>query len=212
MKKVLLIEDRYKRQRLFRQQTGIELEKYSDILNNCIEDKYNAFLNEMFLGNFDLSSYNIIITHKSAFGDDNDVILKKLKKHCKRYTIPLVLFSGGIVGNYYNSDVYEVLELNSKTFYSQNLILFLEAIKEQNENLLMLSYGKQWKLNIILNVIESLNLYIDTEDVLLRKYVDISSLEPINIVCDTIDLKDKMKKIITFRDCLLNIVRDAADE
>ena len=153
MKKVLLIEDRYKRQRLFSQQTGIELEKYSDILDNCIEDKYNAFLNEMLIGDFDLSPYDIIITHKSAFGDDNDNVLKKLQEHCKKHSKPLVLFSGGIVGNYYNSEVYEVMELNSKTFYSQNLILFLDAIKEQNENLLMLSYGRQWKLNIILNVI-----------------------------------------------------------
>ncbi len=212
MKKVLLIEDRYKRQQLFRQQTGIELEKYSDILDNCIEDKYNAFLNEMLMGGFDLSSYDIIVTHKSAFGDNNDLILKKLTEHCKKHAKTLVLFSGGIVGNYYNSEVYEVLELNSKIFYSQNLILFLEAIKEENENLLMLSYGRQWKLNIILNVIESLNLYIDTEDVDLRKYVDICSLEPINIACDTIDLNDKMDKIIKFKDCLLNIVRDAVDE
>ncbi len=212
MKKILLIEDRYKRQRLFRQQTGIDLEKYSDILDNCIEDKYNGFLNELLQGGFDLSAYDIIVTHKSAFGDDNDVILKKLEEHCKKYAKPLVLFSGGIVGNYYNSEVYEVLELNSKTFYSQNLTLFLDAIKEQNENLLMLSYGRQWKLNIILNVIESLNLYIDTADVDLRKYVDIASLEPINIVCNTINLNDEMEKIIEFKDCLLNIVRDAADE
>ena len=212
MKKVLLIEDRYKRQQLFRKQTGIKLEKYSDILDNCIEDKYNAFLNEILLSEFDLTSYDIIITHKSAFGEDNDVILKTLTEHCKKYTKPLVLFSGGIVGNYYNREVYEVLELNSKTFYSQNLTLFLDAIKEENENLLMLPYGRQWQLNIILNVIESLNLYIDTKDVELRKYVDIGSLEPIKMVNSTIDLNDDMDKIKDFRDYLLNIVKDVANE
>jgi hypothetical protein len=108
--------------------------------------------------------------------------------------------------------VYEVLELNSKTFYSQNLTLFLDAIKEKNDNLLMLSYGKQWQLNIILNVIESLNLYIDTKDIKLRKYIAIGSLEPINLVNRTIDLNGDMGKIIDFRDDLLNIVKDVADE
>lgn len=212
MKKILLIEDRYKRQRLFSQQTGIELEKYSDILNNCIEDKYNEFMNEILIDDFNLGSYDIIVTHKSAFGDDNGVIIEKLEKHCEKYNKPLVLFSGGIVGSYYNSEVYKVLELNSKTFYSRNLILFLEAIKKENENLLMLPYGKQWKLNIILNVIENLNLYIDTKDVDLRKYVDMDSLTSINIACDSIDINDEMKKVIAFRDCLLTIVKDAANE
>jgi hypothetical protein len=212
MKKVLLIEDRYKRQQLFKKETGIDLEKYSDILDNCIEDKYNTFLNEMLIDNFDLGYYDVIITHKSAFGADNDVILTKLTEHCKKNAKPLVLFSGGIVGNYYNREVYEVLELNSKTFYSQNLTLFLDAIKEKNDNLLMLSYRKQWQLNIILNVIESLNLYIDTKDIELRKYIDIDSLEPINLVNKTIDLNGDMEKIIDFRDGLLNIVKDVADE
>lgn len=212
MKKILLIEDRHKRQRLFRQQTDIKFEDYNDILDNCIEDKYNAFLSEMLIGSFDLSSYDIIISHKSAFADANELILKKLTDHCKKHSKSLVLFSGGIVGNYYTSDEYEVLELNSKTFYSQNLALYLETIKTDNDNLLMLAYGKQWELNIILKVIESINLYIDTKDVTLRKYIDVPSLESINIISRTIDLNDEMEKIIDFRDYLLDIVKGLADE
>jgi hypothetical protein len=212
VKKILLIEDRYERQYLFRQQTGIDLEKYNNILDNCIEDKYNTFINDILIGDFNLGAYDIIITHKSAFGNDNDIILKKLEKHCQGHNKPLVLFSGGIVGNYYNSEVYEVLELNSKIFYSQNLVLFIEAIKEQNENILMLAYGRRWKLNIILNVIENLNLYIDTKDFDLRKYVNINSLEPLNIMCDFVSINDSIEKLTEFRDCLLNIVRDEIDD
>ena len=212
MKKILLIEDRYDRQHRFKLQTGIDLEKYRDVLDNCIEDKYIEFLNEMLQGTYDLNTYDIIISHKSAFGDNNSILLKKIEDHCREYGKPFILFSGGIVGNYYNSEVYEVLELNSKTFYSQNLPLFLEAIKDKNENLLMLSYGKQWKANIILNILENLNLYIDTVDDELFKYIDMSKLEQIDIGCDTININDEMKKVMNFRDCLLDIVKDLIDE
>ncbi len=212
MKKILLIEDRTRRQQLFTIQTGIKLENFSDILDNCIEDKYNEFLNEMLQGIYDLNTYDIIISHKSAFGDNNGSVLKKLEEHCKEYDKSLVLFSGGIVGNYYNSEEYEVLELNSKTFYSKNLALFLEAVKKQNENLLMLCYGTQWKANIMLNILENLNLYIDTEDDKLFKYIKMNKLEQLDISCGIININDDMKKVIHFRDCLLEIVKDLANE
>ncbi len=213
MKKILLIEDRHTRQKRFSLETGIDLEKYSDILDNCIEDQCNAFLNEMLSNTYDFTPYDIVIFHKSAFEKDNDnaKILKQIKDHCKSSAKPLILFSGGIVGNYYNSEVYEVLELNSKTFYSQNLTLFLEAVKKSEENLLMLSYGKQWKANLILNVLESLNLYIDTEDIQLFKYIDMNKLTQIDIACSKVDINDDIKKITDFRDCLLDIVKDLAD-
>ena len=45
MKKILLIEDRHTRQKRFSLETGINLENYSDVLDNYIEDDYNAFFN-----------------------------------------------------------------------------------------------------------------------------------------------------------------------
>ena len=51
--------------------------------------------------------------------------------------------------------------LNSKSFYSQNLELFLEDAKaSREENLLLLAYGKKWKINIILNTLAKINLFI----------------------------------------------------
>ena len=212
MKQILLIEDRTRRQQLFSAQTGIKLENFNDILDNRIEDRYDEFLNEILQDNFDLSPYDIIVSHKSAFGDNNGSVLKKLEDHCREYGKSLVLFSGGIVGNYYNNEEYEELGLNSKTFYSQNLTLFLEAVKKQNGNLLMLCYGKEWKLNIMLNVLEHLNRYIDTEiDDLLDK-IDLDSLEQIGIECDKININDSMEKMIGFRECLLKIIKGFADE
>ncbi len=212
MKKILLIEDRHIRQQIFSVQTGITLEDFKDILDNRIEDRYNEFLNEILQDNFDLSTYDIIISHKSAFGDQNTKVLKKLEDHCGEHGKPLVLFSGGIVGNYYNRESYEVLELNSKLFYSNNLILFLEAAKNGNENLLMLSYGKQWTMNIIMNVLERVNLYFDTEDKELFKYIDLALLEQIGVACNKIDISDGKEEIQLFMDCLLAVIKDSVDE
>ncbi len=211
MKKILLIEDRDTRQRLFENETGIDLEKYNDFLDNCIADKCDAFLDGVISGSFDFDPYDMIISHKSAFEDRNTIVLKAIEDHCKDHAKPLVLFSGGIVGSYYNRDEYEILELNSKTFYSQNLVLFLDACKDNSENILMLSYGANWKLNIIMKVVEDLNLYIDTKDDLMLEYVDLDRLKQINIDCEMIDMHDDIGKMIHFKDCLVDVVEELAD-
>jgi hypothetical protein len=147
MKKILLIEDRAKRQERFMDDTGIDLSKYSDILDNETDKNYyELILNE----GINLSQYDIIISHKSIGG--NSKVIDKLKEHCKKTNTPLILFSGGISANYYNDDDNFIeMEINSKTFYSQNLEIFLKAVKSENENILMLAYGKRWELNILLN-------------------------------------------------------------
>ena len=74
------------------------------------------------------------------------------------------------------------LELNSKTFYSKNLELFLVAVNSKNENILMLCYGENWKLNIVSNILEKTNLFISKqteEDIELMNFyseVDIKKL------------------------------------
>ena len=147
MKKILLIEDRAKRQEHFIDDTGVDLSKYSDILDNETDKNYyELILNE----GINLSQYDIIISHKSIGG--NSKVIDKLKEHCKKTNTPLILFSGGIAANYYNDDDNFIeMEINSKTFYSQNLEIFLKAVKSENENILMLAYGKRWELNILLN-------------------------------------------------------------
>jgi len=159
---ILLIEDRVERQKYFMSETNIDLDKYSAVLDNRIKSKYTNFVQEMKKNTFSLDKYTIIITHKSAFGDDNINILQKLENHCKQHNKPLVLFSGGIDTNYYENIDFELLELNSKLFYSDNLQLFLDEMQEGSFNILTLVYGKHWKLNMQLNILEKLNLQICT--------------------------------------------------
>ncbi len=158
---ILLIEDRAERQKLFMSETNIDLNTYSDILDNMSKEKYQKFLQDIKTDTFDLDKYTVIISHKSAFGNDNIDILQKLEKHCKLHQKPFILFSGGIDTNYYENIDFELLELNSKLFYSENLKLFLDDINDEVPNILTLAYGKQWKLNILLNVLEKINLKIE---------------------------------------------------
>ena len=194
MKKILLIEDRKERQQLFMNATNIDLGRYDDILENAVDEKYDEIFDKLKNDSFDFENYSIIISHKSAFDKDNSVIIEKLKSYCNTHKKPLVFFSGGIDENYYNKSEYELVLINSKTFYSQNIALFLEAYKDENENILILPYGKKWKLNIALNLLEKLSFFLQknekNENVhynSLVKDVDISLL-------DTISFKYNLEK------------------
>ena len=178
MKKILLIEDRQARQQLFMNHTNIDLNEYCDILDNrtgkAYDEIYKSFQNK----DFDFDNYAMVIVHKSAFNGDTQEVLYGIENECKTRTIPLVLFSGGITANYYEEDKnFKKLELNSKDFYSQNLKIFLENYRESgNIELLMLSYGQRWKLDIVLNCMEKINIFIEThkdeEDILYDEFVN----------------------------------------
>ena len=154
MKKILLIEDRVERQNKFTNETGIALDKYETFL-----DRRES------LDKDSLEEYSTIITHRSAFGESDENILDYLKKYCEEHQTKLVFFSGGISSTFYSKSKYEFLLLNSKSFYSKNLELFLDDFqKNQEPNILLLGYGKDWKINILLNTLEKINLFISNNE------------------------------------------------
>jgi hypothetical protein len=180
MKRILLIEDRVERQSKFTDDTGIDLEQYCSFLDNRTT-----------LDKSSLSAYETIITHRSAFGNDDENLLDYLKKHCEETGTSLVFFSGGISSTYYSKGKYEFLLLNSKSFYSQNLQLFLDDVKEgKDANVLLLGYGKQWKFNILLNTLEKINLFISNSQreckvkIKLSRFKTSTKIENINGMID----------------------------
>ena len=148
-------------------------------MENAIDDFYYEIASKLKDGRFEFEKYSMIISHKSAFEDKNTSIIEKLKNGCKQAKIPLVLFSGGIDENYYNKSDYELILMNSKVLYSKNLALFLDA---SNENILMLLYGKRWKLNIALNILEQINylLQLDQKEIVMKFQKDEITIEFIN--------------------------------
>jgi len=212
MKKIALIEDRTRRQELFMETTKIDLDAYSDILDNIIEDDYIEFRDTILRDETILDKYDMIISHKSAYEDSNSQVLAIIEKYCEKLNKSLVYFSGGISVNLYSHDGFDKLILNSKTFYSQNLKLFLDAAKVDKENILMLSYGSNWKLNIVLNNLENINLFLERYK-LRQESIDnfdrsrIQELKQINFLFD-IDNLGTIDKIKNIRDTLLDYIKE----
>ncbi len=159
MKKILLIEDVTERQKEFMYGNFFTLDDYSDILENAINDKYKEIASNLRNNRIAFEDYSMIMVHKSAFENEAGITINKIEQYCEQNKTPLVLFSGSL-GNYYNNAKYDYLELNSKDFYSQNLKLFLDEYAKGRGNILMLSYGSNWILNTLLNILEKTNIFL----------------------------------------------------
>ncbi len=155
--KILLIEDRKNRQKKF---TKIDFSKY-EMIDNKIGNEYKQIEKAFNEEKFELNKYDVIISHRSAFGENNSKILSKLNAFCKEKKKKLILFSGGISVPFYTTNPFESLSINSKELYGNNLELLLEDAKaNNNSNLLLLAYGKNWELNILLNTLEKINIFL----------------------------------------------------
>jgi len=197
MKKILLIEDNTFRQNIACNKISLDISKYADIVENAIEEKYQIFLQQVEKSEFISDDYMAIMAHKSAFGNKNQQMLSYIESICKKNDMPLVLFSGGMsVSHYTKGDEIEKLLLNTKIFYSNNLRLFLEHFREKNEiELMVLNYGKSWRLNILLNVLEKINFFIakeSAEDVICEEFTNKTGSHLLEKVTDTNEI-EKLK-------------------
>lgn len=220
MKKILLIEDVVTRQNSFMDERGFTLEEYADIVENAIGEKYQRVAIALKDNSFDFDKYSIVMAHKSAFENDVGVIIDRLKSYCKKENKALVFFSGG-TQNYYDNTYNDYLELETKDFYSDNLKLFLEAYKENNANILMLSYGEKWIVNSVLNILENINLFLDKnndEDFVydtFKNCTEVDKLKNIEYLFYEMEIEDGWvyrKEIIKLRDDILNYIKSLSDE
>ena len=211
MKKVLLIEDRFKRQEKFKEKLKINLEKYNDVLDNAVYEGYEEVYSFLKNHNLDFSPYDIVLVHKSAFGDENSTISAYIEQECKKMSIMLIYFSGGIDANYYKKeDNFELFEVNSTTLYSENITLFLEVYRNGILAPGLILYGKHWKINVLCNQLNKLNIYIeqlkDNDELENFFYEDNSYLQDILFKMEDIEFykpkpineeisKDEMKKL-----------------
>lgn len=195
MSKILLIEDRPDRQKSLLDDFSIDISKYEEsFLTNIKKEVGNNYINikeKILSDNLDeFKSYSVVICHRSAFEDETVKAIEKLKNFCMINKIKLVLFSGGISACFYdNSRSSEILLINSRLLYSKNLELFLKNISLHDEiNLLILSFGDNWKKNLLLNCLENINYFTSkkkyknfdlfNEDV---NVLSINSLLPLNV-------------------------------
>jgi hypothetical protein len=218
--KVLLIEDRQKRQEQFLENSNVLLSGYP-MLSNATGIEYKKFKKNILDDKRILEKYDIIISHRSAFDKDNAKVMDIIEEYCITNSKKMVLFSGGIYSSYYQAEPFEKLSLNSKILYSQNLRLFLDNLKNKDEvNLHILAYGENWEVNLLLMVVEKINILLrkgndfingwDFDDLndftnleIIKNYINIENL----IEKDTVSRKD----IDTVRDDIMNFINKKLD-
>jgi len=220
MKKILLIEDVINRQKGFMDERDFTLEEYDSVLENAIGEKYQEIAFALKDNSFNFDKYSIIMAHKSAFENHVGVIVDRLKSYCKKENKALVFFSGG-TQNYYDNTYNDYLELETKYFYSDNLKLFLEAYKENNANILMLSYGEKWIVNSVLNILENINLFLDRNDDedfvydTFKNFTEVDKLKNIEYLFYEMEIEDGWvyrKEIIKLRDNILTHIKGLSNE
>ena len=190
--RIILIEDRVIRKLQFIDLTGISLEKYG-FLKEVNAEEYMIIKNSLKVDNFIFfNDYDLIITHKSAFTIGEQDKINSLRK-------PIVYFSGGISQAFYAENSSPILHINSKDFYSENLEFFLDFLDKNNEiELLILQFGKQWKLNLLLNTRDSISqlIYSNANNDLFPDDFDIIFNKKVLSVINSNNLKTEIETLL----------------
>jgi len=168
--KILFLEDRPGRQKLFLPNKEKDVEKMQSLSGLVMPEGCKEILAWINQGKYDFpKGLKLIIIHKSALETKGLIYLNDI---CKEEKIKLVCFSGGISQLVFNNEGVEMLNINSSDFYSERLIPFLERVtNEQPFHLLELA-NEQWELSYLClarQIIGSLNIETDEDSKELLK-------------------------------------------
>ena len=197
MNEIILIEDRPGRQRQFLtdKQFGMLCEK--SYLNMPQEEICRTLIDEINSNNTSsLLRYSLVMIHRSSL-DRNG--LKAIDDLCNVQKIDLILFSGGLSQLIYAREKYQSLSLNSKEFYNNHLISFLDKYsQEKTTSLLELVYHSNWKLELLMRyrLLKTKEMFEEDEFVQVILEEEIKLIEKITgISSDSIN--SEINKIIT---------------
>lgn len=153
-------EEAFDRFPFFNIKTGSEFDKVKSIIAD--PSQVESYFQE----------YSAIICHRSAFGEDVRI---NLQNYCSEKKKLLVLFSGSISQSFFQELKYPLLSLNSKMLYSNNLFLFLNECKNGRIEPLILQYGDNWQINLLLTIRDRINRLILYRDKSSRTYFDLEN-------------------------------------
>jgi len=197
MNEIILIEDRPGRQRQFLtdKQFGMLCEK--SYLNMPQEEICRTLIDEINSNNTSsLLRYSLVMIHRSSL-DRNG--LKAIDDLCNVRKIDLILFSGGLSQLIYARENYQSLSLNSKEFYNNHLISFLDKYsQEKTTSLLELVYQSNWKLELLMRyrLLKTKEMFEEDEFVQVILEEEIKQIEKITgISSDSVN--SEINKIIT---------------
>ncbi len=152
MNKIILIEDRINRQKNMLGNLFEKLNDFPDLSNKSGGTDFEEIKQQLNYEKFGdiFNDFKIIMVHRSALETS---VRNKLIDFCIENGKTLVLFSGGVS----NATIEKkknnsfIVLLNAQTFYSHNLIDFLNN-KEHNPYIL--AFGKNWEINLLYEALE----------------------------------------------------------
>jgi len=179
--KIAIIEDRIGRLEQFTKSTNFDLKK-SKPVSIITGLEFDTLINSLRSNDTSmLDPYECIVSHRSALSNEARDILKD---YCRKNKKPLVFFSGGITSSVLKDEEFPFLHINSKEFYSENLKLFIEVCEEHSiVNLLLLQFGKKWKLSLLLNLRNIIAVAMNKE-IMKMNNIEIEDIELIKRVRD----------------------------
>jgi hypothetical protein len=197
MNKIILIEDRPGRQKQFLNEEHFKLLCEKSYLTMPKEEKCRALIDEINLNNTSaLLGYSLAIIHRSSLGRNG---LQAIDELCNSQKVDLILFSGGLSQLIYTREKYQSLSLNSKDFYNNYLIRFLDKYsQEKGTSLLELIYQSNWKLELLMRYRLLKTIAINEEDITSQIMLEeeINQIGKITgITSDCVDFE--INKIIT---------------
>lgn len=151
----------------------------------------------------------LVCIHRSFFNDEKEKIdlgkLAAFKNSMINFKIPTAYFSGGI-GQAYVFENGEIANINSKVFYQNFEQVFLPDIESQlakNVDFIVdlnyLSFGKNYKVNVILRyitAIESILFHLKDDEELSEDVIEKIENYTDNMLTD--DFNDKKELIINY--------------
>ncbi len=175
---ILLLENKQSRQK------NIEssLNNYSDCLSNILGDEAcNHLLDDFLQDKSTFDKYDTIIIHESIYHDEErDQLFTEIKSYLQNKD--LIKFSGNNIQ--VSLQEKNILQISPATLY-ENIEVFLDEYRKESSNILMLAYGRNWEMNILLNILEKLNIFIENNSKALnisifRRKSGLSTLNELN--------------------------------
>ncbi len=176
--KILLVEDRPTRQQIYSKNSGINLNEFPILKNICGGEGFYSIKKKITEEINDFDNFDVLMFHRSALSTEEKSILIRYIENSPK---TLVFFSGGISTTYIQKvKKSQLLTINSKDFYSENLELFL---KGEGKEISELAFGSNWMLNQLLGANEKLAFYILNFET-----------KPLKIILDEMDFSQWIKE------------------
>lgn len=209
MRKILFLEDRPERQRIFLPNGENDvsvLRNMRNIVMPELEDCKITISNINSNKTFIMDGISMIIIHESSLSTPG---LIYLNKKCKENKISAILYSGGISQTAFNNDDYDMLYVNSSDLYTERFIPFLENYINDSSSHLLELINANWRISYwfllrqLLNTKEieekSKNPDFDRIDVLedkIEKASKVLGIELSQFNSNTDSLNKEIKKLL----------------